>query len=102
MVEHRDYQEDTSGHVVNATGMPGYIVVAPYEVVADRLPPVADAALGVTWQLTRRLEVRGAVHNAFNGRSYDPDVFLNYAPRLENLPNPAEDLRAYVSAVYRY
>jgi len=26
----------------------------------------------------------------------------SYEPRLEKLPNPAEDLRAYVSAVYKY
>jgi hypothetical protein len=42
------------------------------------------------------------VQNAFNARYYQPDAFFSYEPRVEFLPNPAEGVRGYLSAVYRY
>ena len=40
--------------------------------------------------------------NALNGRFYQPDAFSDYEPHLEFLPNPYEDMRAYISATYQY
>jgi len=34
--------------------------------------------------------------------TYQPDVFFDYEPHLEYLPNPYEGFRAYLSATYQY
>jgi hypothetical protein len=78
------------------------VSVASTDLVLDRLPPIADLSLGVTYMPTAKLAVRATVYNAFNGHFYQPDVFSDYAPRLEYLPNPYEGFRAYISAVYQY
>lgn len=107
LIEHRDYRYDLMapipGTVVNgATGLAGPLRVTPTDLVLDRLPPVADLSLGFTLMPMARLTIRGTVFNAFNARYYQPDPFFDYEPRLEFLPNPWEDFRAYLSASYQH
>jgi outer membrane receptor protein involved in Fe transport len=103
MVDTRDYTYGPFGEVIRRdTGELAYAEVTPSELVLDRLPPVADLAVGVTWTPTSSLDIRATVQNAFNARYYQPDAFFSYEPRVEFLPNPAEDVRGYLSAVYRY
>ncbi len=108
MVEYRDYGYDQYGHVVQlptmAGQMPtaGQITVGPSELVLDRLPPQYDLELGMTWAPSRSLRIRATVFNALNGRYYNPDAFGEYQPRLEFVPIPIEDFRAYLSASYSY
>jgi outer membrane receptor protein involved in Fe transport len=98
LVEYRDLEYDEMGNLP-----PGQqISVSASEVVMDRLPPIADVEVGVTWMPMAKLLVRATVFNALNGRFYHPDAFGDYEPHLEYLPNPSEDLRAYVSATYQY
>jgi hypothetical protein len=49
-----------------------------------------------------RLSVRVVAYNALVSHSYQPDVFFDYEPHLEYLPNPYEGFRAYASVVYQY
>jgi outer membrane receptor protein involved in Fe transport len=103
MVETRDLGYGAFGEVIRRdTGEATFAVVDPSELVLDRLPPVADLTLGVTWTPTPNLDLRLTAQNVFNARYYQPDAFFSYEPRVEFLPNPAEDLRAYVSVVGRY
>jgi hypothetical protein len=84
---------------------PGEVVpirVAPTDLTLDRLPPAADLSLGFTLTPIDKLSIRGTVFNAFNARYYQPDAFFDYEPRLEFLPNPWEDIRAYLSAQVAY
>ena len=50
----------------------------------------------------QKLLVRATVYNALVSHHYQPDVFFDYEPHLEYMPNPYEGLRAYFSAVYQY
>jgi outer membrane receptor protein involved in Fe transport len=115
LIEHRGYHEAVGGEVDPSTGMPilpgtiispngtpGRIRSAPSDLVLDRLPPAADLGFGLTYTPTSSLVVRGTMFNAFNARYYQPDIFNDYEPRLEFLPNPWEDWRAYVSAQYTF
>lgn len=107
IVEHRDYEYDMDatipGSVVNTTtGASGPLRSATTDLTLDRLPPAADLSLGMTLTPIENLAIRGTVWNAFNARYYQPDAFFDYEPRLEFLPNPWEDWRAYVSATYTY
>jgi outer membrane receptor protein involved in Fe transport len=72
------------------------------ELVYDRLPASADLTIGMTWFPTSNLSIRGTVYNSLNAHYYQPDAFFDYEPRLEYLPNPYEQIRAYVSAAYQY
>jgi outer membrane receptor protein involved in Fe transport len=96
LAEYRDSSFDGNGIVVNP------VTAKPTDMVFDRLPPIADLSLGVTWLPTPRLAIRGTVYNALLQHAYVPDVFFDYEPHLEYLPNPYEGFRAYVSALYRY
>ena len=104
LIENRDLAYDDMGRIVDATTrMPtSTVFVGTSELVFDRLPAAADLTAGLLWTPSRSLEVRATVHNAFNARYYQPDAFFNYEPRLEFVPNPAEDFRAYLGATYRY
>ncbi len=117
LIEHRGYTESNGTQVDPTTGMtipagtiidpsghaaPTGLSSNPADLVLDRLPPVADLSLGVTYTPTSHLVIRGTVFNAFNARYYQPDVFYSLEPRLEFLPNPWEDMRAYLSAEYNY
>jgi hypothetical protein len=68
----------------------------------DRLPPVADLTAGLIYMPMKRLEVRAFAYNVLNARYYQPDAFFDYEPRLEFLPNPAQDFRFKVHATYHY
>jgi outer membrane receptor protein involved in Fe transport len=85
---------------LTAQSMP--IVVTPTDLVLDRLPPVAELSLGMTWVPRPKLAVRATVYNSLAGHFYQPDAFLDYEPHLEYLPNPYEGFRAYVSALLQY
>ncbi len=103
LIEHRILSYDDMGNVVNELDATSpYVKSLPSELVLDRIPPSAELMVGVTWTPTEKLEVSAEVFNAFNGRSYQPDLFFDYEPRLEFLPNPAPDLRAFLGATYSY
>jgi outer membrane receptor protein involved in Fe transport len=103
MVDTRQLGYDELGNVVRRDdGMDASVSSAPHELVLDRLPAVADLSLGLTWGPTAHLTLEATVHNTFDERYYQPDAFFSYEPRIEFLPNPAEDFRAYASATYRY
>jgi outer membrane receptor protein involved in Fe transport len=96
LVEYRDSVYDSTGNPTMA------VTVNPTDLVMDRLPPIAELSLGVTWTPLAKLAVRATVYNALSGHNYQPDAFFDYEPHLEYLPNPYEGLRAYVSALYQY
>jgi outer membrane receptor protein involved in Fe transport len=109
LIEHRGYSyadgsdpDIPAGTVIDEMGNRGAFNSGPSQIVFDRLPPAADLTLGVAWTPTDKLTIRGTVFNAFNSRYYQPDAFFDYEPRLEFLPNPWEDLRAYLSAQVAY
>ncbi|KAB2908455.1 MAG: TonB-dependent receptor [Kofleriaceae bacterium] len=105
LVEHRDTRYGDMpipGTVINGLGQAFPHRVNPTDLVLDRLPPAADLSLGFTLTPVQKLSIRGTVFNAFNARYYQPDAFYDYEPRLEMLPNPWEDWRAYISATYTH
>jgi outer membrane receptor protein involved in Fe transport len=72
------------------------------DLVLDRIPPVADLVLGLQFTPTPKLAIRLAAYNALVSHAYQPDVFFDYEPHLEYLPNPYEGFRAYASVMYQY
>ena len=76
--------------------------VAATDLVLDRLPPIADLSLGLTYAPTPKLAIRASAYNALFSHTYQPDVFYDYEPHLEYLPNPYEGFRAYLSLMYQY
>jgi outer membrane receptor protein involved in Fe transport len=72
------------------------------DLVLDRIPPIADLSLGISYTPTPKLAVRLSAYNALVSHSYQPDVFFDYEPHLEYLPNPYEGFRAYASVMYQY
>lgn len=108
LVEYRDSFYCTAGSAepacMNAT--PGTIVhpttVAATDLVLDRIPPIAELSLGLQYMPTPKLALRLAAYNALFAHTYQPDVFFDYEPHLEYLPNPYEGFRAYLSATYQY
>jgi outer membrane receptor protein involved in Fe transport len=96
LVEYRGSTYNADGTVMNP------VTVNPTDLVLDRLPPIAELSAGVTWTPVEKLLIRATVYNALVSHHYQPDVFFDYEPHLEYLPNPYEGLRAYLSAVYQY
>lgn len=96
LVEYRDTTYDSAGMVTNP------LTVKATDLVVDKLPPIADLSLGVSWTPLRKLAVRAVVYNALLQHAYQPDVFFDYEPHAEYLPNPYEGFRAYLSALYQY
>ncbi|NVB82929.1 MAG: TonB-dependent receptor [Kofleriaceae bacterium] len=91
------------GATYDATGNPmGVVDVLPTDLVLDRLPPSAEVSAGLTLTPVDKLSIRATVYNAFMSHSYQPDVYFDYEPHLEYLPNPYEGFRAYLSALYQY
>ena len=88
------------------TPIPGTVMnpvtVAATDLVLDRLPPIADLTLGVQYSPTPKISIRATVYNALFSHAYQPDVFFDYEPHLEYLPNPYEGFRAYLTAMYQY
>jgi outer membrane receptor protein involved in Fe transport len=78
------------------------VTVLATDLVMDRLPPTADLSLGLSYAPTPKLAVRVMAYNALFGHTYQPDVYFDYEPHLEYLPNPYEGFRAYLSATYQY
>ncbi len=78
------------------------VTVLATDLVMDRLPPTADLSLGLSYSPTPKLAVRVMAYNALFGHTYQPDVYFDYEPHLEYLPNPYEGFRAYLSATYQY
>jgi outer membrane receptor protein involved in Fe transport len=96
IVEYRGSMFDQMGEPLSP------VTVQATDLVMDRLPPVAELTLGLAYQPTSKLLVRASVYNALVGHYYYSDVFFDYEPHLEYLPNPTEGFRAYVSALYQY
>jgi outer membrane receptor protein involved in Fe transport len=96
LVEYRDSTFDEMGVPQNDR------TVDATDLVLDRLPPIAEISLGLTYSPMKKLAIRAAVYDALVSHSYQPDVTGDYEPHLEYLPNPADGFRAYVSALYQY
>ena len=96
LVDYRNSMYDASGNPINP------VTASATDLVMDRLPPIAELSLGVTYMPTSRLSIRATVYDALVEHAYQPDVFFDYQPHLEYLPNPYEGFRAYVSAFYQY
>ncbi|HEU0032746.1 MAG TPA: TonB-dependent receptor [Kofleriaceae bacterium] len=91
------------GLTYNEAGLPmGTTTVAATDLVLDRLPPIAELSAGITYMPTKKLAIRATAYNALVSHHYQPDVFFDYEPHLEYLPNPYEGFRAYVSALLQY
>lgn len=97
LVEYRNVALDPMTDTV-----PSPANVAATDLVLDRIPPIAELSLGLTYTPIPKLAIRATVYNAFNGRYYQPDAFADYEPHVEYLPNPYEGFRAYISAMYQY
>ncbi|HEU4731899.1 MAG TPA: TonB-dependent receptor [Kofleriaceae bacterium] len=78
------------------------VSVLATDLVLDRLPPIADLSLGVQYSPTPKLAIRASAYNALFSHAYQPDVFADYEPHLEYLPNPYEGFRAYLTVMYQY
>ena len=96
LVEYRGSTFDPTGEPL----MP--VTVGPADLVMDRLPPIAELGVGLLYQPVPALTVRATIWNALAGRYYYSDVYADYEPHLEYVPNPLEGFRAYVSALYSY
>jgi hypothetical protein len=96
LVEYRDLAYD-------ATGLPTGITTAmATDLVLDRLPPIAELSIGMSYTPIDKLAIRATVYDALGGHYYYPDVFFDYEPHLEYLPNPEAGFRAFLSALYQY
>ncbi len=95
LVEYRGLTQD-------ARGVPESVTVAPTDLVLDRIPPIAELTLGLSYAPTPKLTIQATVYDALYGHNYQPDVFSDFEPHLEYLPNPYQGFRAYLSAGYRY
>jgi outer membrane receptor protein involved in Fe transport len=97
LVEYRDSSYDP------VTGLPvNSRAVLATDLVLDRIPPIAELSLGVSYSPTRKLTLRATAYNVLVGHYYQADPFFDYEPHLEYLPNPYEGFRAYLSALYHY
>ncbi len=94
-----EYQELMYG----ANGLPsGTTTALATDLVLDRLPPIAELSAGVTYNPIDKLSIRATVFDALGGHYYYPDVFFDYEPHLEYLPNPEAGFRAFLTAMYQY
>ncbi len=81
---------------------PQTVIVEPYELVVDRLPPAAELQIGFRWFPTEKLQVQATAYNTFNNKHYSLDAFNDWAPRLEILPHEYEAFRFFASATYNF
>lgn len=86
----------------DAMGEPQSVAVAATDLVLDRLPPQAELSLGLQYTPSKHLAIRATIYNALVQHAYGPDVFFDYEPHLEYLPNPQPGFRAYASALVTY
>jgi outer membrane receptor protein involved in Fe transport len=101
LVEYRDITYGPDGRPMSPTGAPG-VDVYPTDLTFDKIPPVADLTLGLTWTPVQNFLLRATVYNALMQHAYQPDIFFDYEPHAEYMPNPYEGIRAYLSAMYQY
>lgn len=78
------------------------VTVQATDMVMDRIAPIAELIAGVQYTPSQKLAFRATVYNALVQHAYQPDVYFDYEPHLEYLPNPYEGFRAYFSAMYSY
>ena len=78
------------------------VTVLPTDLVMDRLPPVADLTVGLSYTPTPKLLFSLTAYNALVSHAYQADVYFDYEPHLEYLPNPYEGFRAFLSGSYQY
>jgi outer membrane receptor protein involved in Fe transport len=78
------------------------ITVAATDLVLDRIPPIAELSAGISFTPRPKIAIRATIYDALWGHFYQPDVFFDYEPHLEYLPNPFEGFRAYLSALVQY
>jgi outer membrane receptor protein involved in Fe transport len=91
------------GLTYGADGNPmAEVQVEATDLVMDRLPPIAELALGLLYSPTPKFSLRATAYNVLVGRNYQPDVNYDYEPHLEYLASPYEGFRAYLSAMYQY
>jgi len=103
IIEYRIYGYDEFGRVINTTNDQRELIISHVnDMTLDRIPPDADLTLGLSYTGIKRLQLNAIAYNALNGRNFQPDVFHDYMPRYEILPNPYEDFRFYVNATYNY
>lgn len=96
LIEYRGTMFDENGHPMTP------ITVESTDLVMDRIPPVAELAVGLQYTPTSRLLIRATAYNAFVGHFYEPDALADYEPHLEYLPSPLQGFRAYLTALYQY
>lgn len=90
------------GLTFDAMGEPQAVSVAATDLVLDRLPPQAELSLGLSYMPSKHFTLRATVYNALLQHAYQPDIFGDYEPHLEYLPNPQPGFRAYASALITY
>ena len=96
LVEYRGTGFDSNGDPMTPVN------VNATDLVMDRLPPIAELAVGLLYSPTPKLSVRATAYNVLVGHNYQPDVNYDYEPHLEYLASPYEGFRAYLSAMYQY
>jgi outer membrane receptor protein involved in Fe transport len=96
LVEYRGSGFDSNGDPMTPVN------VNATDLVMDRLPPIAELAVGLLYSPTPKLSVRATAYNVLVGHNYQPDVNYDYEPHLEYLASPYEGFRAYLSAMYQY
>ncbi|HEX4419035.1 MAG TPA: TonB-dependent receptor [Kofleriaceae bacterium] len=97
-----EYRGSTYTNTPIAGSVMDPVTVLATDLVLDRLPPIADLTVGLQYSPTPKLSIRATVYNALFSHAYQPDVFFDYEPHLEYLPNPYEGFRAYASLMYQY
>jgi outer membrane receptor protein involved in Fe transport len=96
LVEYRGISYDAEGQPM------GTASAIPTDLVLDRLPPMAELSAGIQYMPTSKISIQATVYNALLAHTYQPDIFGDYTPRLEYLPNPYEGFRAYLTASLQY
>src|SRR5262249_14654778 len=99
LVEYRNAQ---CGSVPSCSGSMPPVIVSATDLVLDRIPPMAELSAGIQWTPRPKIAVPATVYDSLWGHYYQPDVFFDYEPHLEYLPNPFEGFRAYLSALIQY
>jgi outer membrane receptor protein involved in Fe transport len=95
LVEYRDL-------MYGVGGTPGTTTTLATDLVLDQLPPIAELSAGIAYSPIEKLSIRATVYDALGGHYYYPDVFFNYEPHLEYLPDPEAGFRAFLTAMYQY
>jgi outer membrane receptor protein involved in Fe transport len=91
-----------SSNPMDPNAATNHVNVLATDLVYDRLPPIADLTVGLQYTPTSKLAIRLTAYNALFSHAYQPDVYFDYEPHLEYLPNPYDGFRAFLSAAYQY